>query len=74
MEDVDVVDYSSDRLESSDIWAMPGGGLRSPGVDIPRLGQEDHVPARAEPLSLENVTSPLDFLIFSPVEQAPVDS
>ena len=25
MEDLDVVDYSSDRMESSDIWEVPGG-------------------------------------------------
>ena len=73
MEDLEVVDYSSDRLESSDIWGVPGGGLLEQGVDIPRLGPEDHVSANLGPLNLESVTSPSDFLI-SPVEQYPVDT
>ena len=74
MEDLDVVDYSSDRLESSDIWDVPGGGLEAQGVDIPRLGPEDLVSASLGPSRLEVVTSPSDFLILSPVEQVPVDT
>ena len=38
MEDLEELDYSSDRLESSDIWEVPGGGLMEQLVDIPRLG------------------------------------
>ena len=68
MEDLDVVDYSSDRLESSDIWDVPGGGLEEQGVDIPRLVLEDLISASLGPSRLEVVTSPSDFLILSPVE------
>ena len=74
MEDLDIVDYSSDRLESSDIWDVPCGGLEAQGVDIPRLGPEDLVSASLGPSRLEVVTSPSDFLILSPVEQVPVVS
>ena len=74
MEDLDAVDYSSDRLESSDIWDVPGGGLMEQGVDIPRMGQEDLESTCLVPLRLEDVTSPPDFLVFSSVEQFPVES
>ena len=40
MEELDVVDYSSDRLESSDIWEVPGGSFLEQLVDIPRPGQD----------------------------------
>ena len=68
MEDLDAVDYSSDRLESSDIWDVPGGGMMEQGVDIPIMGQEDLESACLVPLRLEDITSPPDFLVFSPVE------
>ena len=41
MEDLEVVDYSSDRLESTDIWAVPGGGSLENMVEIPRLGLDE---------------------------------
>ena len=37
-EDLEAVDYSSDRLESTDIWGMPGGGLMEQDGVSPRLG------------------------------------
>ena len=74
MEDIDVVDYSSDRLESSYIWEVPGGGLGAQGVVFPRLRQEEHVSARLGPLNLAEVTSPSEFLNLSPVEQVSVVS
>ena len=74
MADLDEVDYSSDRLESSDIWDVPSGGLEALGVEIPRLGLENHVSANLGSSRLEVVTSPSDFLILSPVEQVPVET
>ena len=73
MEDLDVVDYSSDRLESSDIWEVPGGGLLEKEVDLPRLGPEEYVSAKSGSLNLEVVTSPSGFII-SPRDQFPVDN
>ena len=73
MEDLDVVDYSSDRLESSDIWDVPGGGGMEQVADIPRLSQEVLDSASFMPLGLEGVTSPSGFLVFSPVVQLSVD-
>ena len=73
MEDLDIVDYSSDRLESSDIWDVPGGGMMEQGVDIPRMGQEVLDSASWVPLRLEDVTSPSEFLVSSSVEQLPVE-
>ena len=73
MEDLDAVDYSSDRLESSDIWDVPGGGVMEQVVDIPRLSQEVLDSASFMSLGLEGITSPSDFLVFSPVVQLPVD-
>ena len=70
---MDEVDYSSDRLERSDIWEVPSGGMIERRVDIPRLGQEEHDLASFLPLRLEDVTSSSKFLVFSPVEQLPVD-
>ena len=42
MEDLEAMDYSSDRLESTDIWGVPGGGLLQQ-VDLPKLGPADLV-------------------------------
>ena len=67
MEDLDAVDYSSDRLESYDIWDVPGGGVMEQVVDIPRLSQEVLDSASFMPLGLESVTSLSDFLVFSSV-------
>ena len=41
MEDLEVVDYSSDRLESTNIWTVPGGGSLENMVEIPRLGLDE---------------------------------
>ena len=68
MEDLEVVDYSSDRLESSDIWEVPGGGSMELLVGFPRPGQDELAPASLKPLGLEDVTSPSEFLVFSSVE------
>ena len=68
-----MVDYSSDRLESSDIWDVPSGGVMEQVVDIPRLGQKVLESASFMPLGLEGVTSPFDFLVFSPMVQLPVE-
>ena len=73
MEDLDAVDYSSDRLESSDIWDVPGGGVMEQVVDIPRLSQEVLDSASFMPLGLESIMSLSDFLVFSPVVQLPVE-
>ena len=73
MEYLDVVDYSSDRLESSDIWDVPGGGVMEQVANIPRLSQEVLYSASFVLSGLEDVTSPSKFLVFSPVEQLPVD-
>ena len=59
-----MVDYSSDRLESSDIWEMPGGSFLEQLVDFPRPGQA-FVGAEIF-MGMEAVTSPSDFLVFSP--------
>ena len=66
MEDLEELDYSSDRLESSDIWEVPGGGMMEQLVDIPRLGQDVVGSASLVTLGLETVSSPSDFLVFSP--------
>ena len=65
-----MVDYSSDRLESSDIWEVPGGSFLDQLVDIPRPGQ-DFVGAEVF-MGVEAVTSLSDFLVLSP-EQLTVD-
>ena len=59
-----MVDYSSDRLESSDIWEVPGGRCLEKLVDFPRLGQ-DFVGAEVF-MEVEAVTSPSDFLVLLP--------
>ena len=66
MEDLEELDYSSDRLESSDIWEVPGGGMMEQLVDIPRLGQDVVESASLVTLGLETVSSLSDFLVFSP--------
>ena len=66
MEDLEELDYSSDRLESSDIWEVPGGGLMEQLMDIPRLGQDVVGSASLVTVGLETVSSPSDFLVFSP--------
>ena len=53
-----MVDYSSDRMDSTDIWAVPGGGLIKQRVDFPRVGQEVWGLARSEPLGLDEGFSP----------------
>ena len=70
MEDMEVVDYSSDRLESTDIWEVPGGGFLEHLVEIPRLGMEEQVPVN-KPLGLEDFSSPSAFLVSSPVAHVP---
>ena len=59
-----MVDYSSDKLESSDIWKMPGGWFLEQLVDFPRLGQ-NFVGAQGF-MEVEAVTSPSDFLVLLP--------
>ena len=66
MEDMEELDYSSDRLESSDIWEVPGGGMMEQLVDIPSLGQDVVGSASLVTLGLETVSSSSDFLVFSP--------
>ena len=66
MEDLEELDYSSDRLESSDIWEVPGGGMMEQLVDIPRLGQDVVGLASLLTLGLETVSSSSDFLVLSP--------
>ena len=66
MEDLEELDYSSDRLESFDIWEVSGGGMMEQLVDIPRLGQDMVGSASLVPLGLEAITSPSDFLVLSP--------
>ena len=65
MEDLEVVDYSSDRLESSDIWEVPGGGMMEQLVDIPILGQDVVGSESMVIVGLETVSSPSDFLVLS---------
>ena len=40
MEDLELVDYSSDHLEAQDVWGVPAGGLMEGLEDFPRLGPE----------------------------------
>ena len=63
MEDFEVVDYSSDPLESTDIWGVPGGGFLEQEVDIPRLGPDAHALDKSGLLDLEAVTYPSDFIV-----------
>ena len=72
MEDLDLVDYSSDRLESSDIWEVPGGGLIEQMVDFPCLGQGVLGPACLEPVGLKDVSSPSALCARSASETVPV--
>ena len=65
MEDQEV-DYSSDRMESTDIWEVTGGGSLEHLVEIPRLGLDEQVPVN-KPLGLEDFSSPFSFLVSSPV-------
>ena len=69
MEDLDLVDYSSDRLESTGIWEVPGGGFLEQLVEIPRLGKEDMDPVN-KPLGLDNFSLPAEYHVSSSV--APV--
>ena len=59
-----MVDYSSDRLESSDIWEVPGGSFLEQWVAFPRPGQD--LVGSGVFMDVEAVTSPSDFLILSP--------
>ena len=59
-----MVDYSSDRLESSDIWDVPGGSFLEQWVAFPRPGQD--LVGSGVFMDVEAVTSPSDFLILSP--------
>ena len=63
MEDFEVVDYSSDPLESNDIWGVPGGGFLEQEVVFPRLGPDALALAKSGPLDLEAVTFPSDFIV-----------
>ena len=74
MEDLEVVDYSSDRLESTDIWVVPGGGSLENMVEIPRLGLDVQVPVNFTPLGLEDFSSPSAFLVSLPVDHVPAIS
>lgn len=40
MEDQEVIDYSSDRMEGVDIWEVLGGKVFEDLVDFPMLGPE----------------------------------
>ena len=68
-----MVDYSSDRMDSTDIWAAPGGDLIEQMVDFPRMGQEVWGPARSEPLGLDEVFSPSIFFASFPLAPVPAE-
>ena len=70
MEDHEAVDYSSDRLESNDIWAVTGGGSLELLVETPRLGLGDQGPID-KLLGLADFPSPPVFPVSSPVTQVP---
>ena len=72
MEDLEMVDYSSDRMDSTDIWAAPGGSLIEQRVDFPRVGQEVWGPVRSETLGLDEGFSTSVLLACSPL--APVST
>ena len=67
MEDLDLVDYSSDRLESTDIWEVTGGGSLEHLVEIPRVGLAEQDPVNFKPLGLEEFSFPSSFFVSSPV-------
>ena len=69
MEDQEV-DYSSDRMESADIWEVTGGGSLEHLVEIPRSGLDEQVPVN-KLLGLEDIPSPSVFPVSSPVAQVP---
>ena len=74
MEDLELVDYSSDHLEAQDVWGVPAGGLREVLEDFPRLGPEGTGSAG---FGLERPVSdfsPSDFLSFSPHRLSPDES
>lgn len=66
MEGVDRVDYSSDQLEGSDIWEMPGGRYLEQLVDLPPMGTVDLSPGGFESEQQGVAFSPSDFLSLSP--------
>ena len=68
MEEQEDVDYSSDRLESIDIWEVTGGGSLDHFVEIPRLGLDDQVPGKL--LGSAVALSPSFCPVSSPVAQA----
>ena len=71
MEDLELVDYSSDHLEAQDVWGVPAGGLREVLEGFPRLGPEG---TGTTGLGMERPVydfSPSDFLAFSPPRLPP---
>lgn len=66
MEGVDRVDYSSDQIEGSDIWGMPGGGDLEQLADLPLMGTVDLSPGGFESKQQGVDFSPSNFLSLSP--------
>ena len=73
MEEMDAVDYSSDRLEGTDIWEVSGGVSLDLLADFPRAGLDGAVTECNKPLGLETVYSPSEFYVSPPVDHASVE-
>ena len=74
MEDLDLVDYSSDHLEAQEVWGMPAGGLLEALEDLPRLGPEGTGSTGLGMVRPVSDFSPSDFLTFSPHRSPPDDA
>ena len=71
MEDLEMVDYSSDHLEAQDVWGVPGGGIRELLEAIPGLRT---VETGSTGYGLERPVTyffPSDFFSFSPHRLSP---
>ena len=72
LEEPEAVDYSSDGLESIDIWAVTGGSSLDQIVDIPRLGIDGQVLGKH--LGPTYTLSPSSCPVSSPVVHATAGS
>jgi len=63
------VDYSSDLMDSSDIWVTPGGSGQEMILDLPPLRNSSFPPVSIGSEQLE-AFSPSDLLSFSPLENS----